>query len=219
MRERVNLRIALIVAAGLLLAAGIYASAIRGVADVHYTHARLSLEAKQGNLALAQADLQEASRLEPSNPMFVERLSNLREQRALGLDRNDPAARASLLEALGGYREAARMRPGSPYAWASIALLKLRLDEMDFEFYGALDRAAKLGPWEPPVQIAIVDIGLASWRLLAAPAQATVLAALERALRREESEVRRLAAAHGSLPLICAVTPLQPRLAAFCVKI
>ena len=52
------------------------------------------------------------------------------------------------------------MRPGSPYVWASIALLKLRLGEMDAEFYGALERAARLGPWEPAVQIAIADSAL-----------------------------------------------------------
>jgi hypothetical protein len=219
MRERVNLRTALVAFGFALLAAGIYAAAIRGLADVHFTRARLSLEAKLDNLALVQSGLQEASRLEPANPMFVERLANLREQRALDLDRNDPAARTILLEALGGHREAARMRPGSSYAWASIALLKLRLDQMDFEFYGALERAARLGPWEPQVQIALADIGLASWRLLAEPAKIIVRAALERALRREEREIRRLAAAHRSLPLICAEGPLPLRLAALCVKI
>ena len=205
-----NLRAVLITLGFGLLAAGIYAAAIRGLADVHYTRDRLSA---------SEAELHEALRLEPENAMFVEKIARSRELSAVRLDRNDPAARAGLRAALGGYREAARMRPGSPYAWASIALLKLRLDEMDFEFYGALERAARLGPWEPAVQIALADIGFASWRLLAAPAQATVLAALERALRREESEVRRLAAAHRTLPLICAETPLPPRLAAFCVKI
>ena len=111
------------------------------------------------------------------------------------------------------------MRPGSSYAWASIALLKLRLGRIDDEFYRALDRAARLGPWEPQVQIALADAGLGAWPELAPPARKTVIAALERGLRREERDIRRIAAAHGTLPLVCAEPSLPPRLAALCVKI
>jgi hypothetical protein len=110
------------------------------------------------------------------------------------------------------------MRPGSPYAWASIALLKLRLGQMDAEFYGALERAAQFGPWEPAVQVAIADAGLAAWRRLAPPAKALVVADLERALLRQAPEIRRIAAAHGTLPLVCGEPALPPRLAALCVK-
>lgn len=199
--------------AAALLIAGIHAAAVRGLADAHYTHARLvlssSTQAKRppeaGELAEARASLREALRFEPSNPMFVEQRARLDEMRAL-------------VESLAGWREAARMRPGSPYAWASIALLKLRLGQMDAEFYGALERAAQLGPWEPPVQIAIADAGLAAWRRLTPPAKTLVIAALERALLRQAPELRRIAAAHGTLTLVCAGDALPPRLAAFCVK-
>ncbi len=111
------------------------------------------------------------------------------------------------------------MRPGSPYAWASIALLKLRLGQIDGEVHAALDRAARLGPWEPQVQIALADVGLAAWSRLAPPARSTVIGALERGLRREEREIRRIAAAHGTLPQVCSEPSLPPRLAALCVKI
>ena len=107
----------------------------------------------------------------------------------------------------------------SAIAWASIALLKLRLAEMDAEFYGALERAVRLGPWEPPVQVAIADAGLAAWRQLTPPAQTLVVGMLERGLLRQQAEIHRLGAAHGTLPLVCAGAALPPRLAAFCVKI
>jgi hypothetical protein len=201
-----------------LLIAGIHAAAVRGLADVHYTHARLLLSASAeaarmpqgGELAQARASLREALRFEPSNPMFVEQFARTQEV---------TASRASLGESLAGWREAARMRPGSPYAWASIALLKLRLGELDAEFYGALERAAQFGPWEPQVQIAIADSGLAAWRQLAPPAKALVIADLERALLRQAPEVRRIAAAHRTLPLVCTSAALPPRLAALCVKV
>jgi len=60
--------------------------------------------------------------------------------------------REGLRRSLAMYRASALMRPGSPYVWASIATLKARLDELDFEFYGALQRADSLGRWEPPVR-------------------------------------------------------------------
>ena len=200
--------------AAALLIAGIYAAAVRGLADAHYTHARLVLSSstlakrppQAGELAEARASLREALYFEPSNPLFVEQFARTEE------------VAAALAPSLAGWREAARMRPGSPYAWASIALLKLRLGQMDAEFYGALERAAQLGPWEPPVQIAIADAGLAAWRRLTPPAKTLVIAALERALLRQAPEVRRIAAAHGTLPLVCAGAALPPRLAAFCVK-
>ena len=224
--ERVKLaRGAFVLVGAALLIAGIYAAAVRGLADAHYTNARILLAAAtqakrlpaQTELSEVRASLHAALLLEPSNPMFVEQLARTREMTALGLGRRDPAAHAALHESLDAYRAAALMRPGSPYAWASIALLKLRLGEMDVEFYGALERAARLGPWEQPVQIAIADAGLASWRRLAPPAQSLVIAALERGLLRQAPEIRRIAAAHGTLPLVCAGAALPPRLAAFCV--
>lgn len=102
--------------------------------------------------------------LERFNPHFVEQAARLQELRVLGLQSRDPALRDGLRQSLARYREAAAMRPGSPYVWAGIAMLKARLNDMDFEFYGALERAARLGPWEPQVQIALIDLGLATWR-------------------------------------------------------
>jgi len=216
--ERVKLaRGAFVLMGAALLIAGIHAAAVRGLADAHYTNARLTLaesaRAKGGPrpeaLVAAIASMRQALALEPANPHFVEQAARLQEMRLLGLQANDPALREGLKQSLARYREAALMRPGSPYVWAGIATLKLRLDEMDFEFYGALERAAKFGPWEPAVQLAIANMGLASWQYLARPAKAPVIAALERGLQRQETSIRRIAAAHGNLP---------PRLAALCVK-
>jgi len=223
---------AFILVAASLLVAGIYAAAIRGLADAHYTHARLVLSAavqeKQpaaaDELAAARASLRQALRFEPSNPLFVEQRARIDEMEALAMrgivmPRGDPPARAGLLDSLRGWREAARMRPGSPYAWASIALIKLRLGELDAEFTGALERAARFGPWEPAVQIAIADAGLAAWRRLAPAAKELVIADLERALLRQEAEIRRVASAHDSIMLVCSGAALPPRVAALCVKI
>lgn len=203
-------RTGLLLAAGLLLA-GIYAAVVRGLADAHYTAARLTLAAgtsanaapRPEVIAAAFASMREALLLEPSNPHFVEQVARLEELRALGLRPNEPSVRAGLRQSLARYREASVMRPGSPYVWASIATLKARLDDMDYEFYGALQRADRFGRWEPAVQLTLADIGLASWRLLPYSAKQLVLGAIERGMRRQGVELRRIAAAHGTLERLC----------------
>lgn len=208
------------------LAAGIYAAAQGGLADAHYTNARILLSAaaqekrppEAAELARAQGSLSAALALEPANPLFVEQRARTNEMQALRFPGGDPAARALLLDALGQFRAAALMRPGSPYVWTAIAALKLRLDDLDFEFYGALDRAARYGRWEPAVQLALADIGLAGWPLLAQPARLLVLDAVARALPRQGAEIHRLAKEHGTLALVCKEVPrLRPDAAGLCV--
>ena len=194
-----------------LLAAGIYAAVLGGLADAHYYNARIILSAaaqakrlpEADGLASAEASLAAALALEPANPLFVEQRARVHEMQALRLPRGDAAARALLQKALAEFRSAALMRPGSPYVWAAIAALKLRLDNLDFEFYGALERAARFGLWEPAVQLALVDVGLAAWRLLPHSAKLLVLGAVERGMRRQGSELRRIATRHGSLERVC----------------
>ena len=220
----VTLRAIGLLLAAALLVAGMHAAAVRGLADAHYTNARLVLAEgapakgapRPEALASALASVREALALEPSNPHFVEHSARLQELRALGLQRGDPAMRDGLRRSLAQYREAAAMRPGSPYVWASIAMLKVRLNDMDFEFYSALEHAGRLGPWEPQVQIAMIDVGLATWKWLSRPGKDWVLGALERGLLREAVEVQRLAAIHGTLPLVCAEAGKPPRIAALC---
>jgi hypothetical protein len=217
--------VALLGAALLGLAA--YSAGLRGLADAHYTDARLTLAesvaqkraARPEELSVALASVGQALAFEPSNPMFVEQAARMQELRALGLPARDPGIREGLRNSLAQYREAAAMRPGSPYVWASIALLKVRLNDVDFEFYGALERAGRLGPWEPQVQIAMIDVGLAIWPWLAKPGRNLVIGALERGLVRETPEIKRIAAIHGSLPQVCAEAGARlPRTVALCVR-
>ena len=221
------LRIGFVVIAGALLLAGIYAAGVRGIADAEYFTARTLLsgaaKAKRlpepAELTTVEAVLRDSLALEPSNPLFVEQLARAHEMRAARLTGGDPAARESLRQSLTRFRTAAVMRPGSPYVWLGIAAIKLRLDDMDFEFYGALQRADRLGRWEPEIQLGLADIGLASWRLLAQPAKVLVLGAIVRGLPRQGREIRRLAAEHGSLARVCAEeVRLRGAATGLCVK-
>lgn len=205
--------------AGSLLLAGIYAAGIRGLADTAYYPARRAMAQwvadKRTPSATewdaAQAALERATALAPANPLYVEELGRLLEQRAVQAFPRQPAARAlpdearALLErSRAQFRRAASMRPGSPYAWSNLALVKFRLGEMDLEFYGALDRATRFGPWEPAVQLVLADIGLAGWRRLALPGKLAVLGAIERGMLRQGKEIDRLAKLHPDSAAFCA---------------
>lgn len=220
-------RVAVPLLAAPLLAAGIYAAALGGLSDANYYNARTILSAATTakrqpgaeELASALASLSAANALEPANPLFVEQRARVHEMQALRLPHADPAARALLRQALDEFRSAALMRPGSPHAWAAIAALKLRLEELDFEFYGALERAERYGRWEPAVQLALADIGLASWRLLPYAAKQIVLGAIERGMRRQGVELRRIAARHGTIERVCAEeVTLRATPTGLCVK-
>ena len=220
-------RAGLLVAGALLLVAGIYAAARGGLADSHYYNASVILAAADqakrppgaADLASAQASLAEALALEPANPLFVEQRARIQQMRAQSLPRGSPAAHALLRQSLKQFRSAALMRPGSPYVWAAIASIKQRLNDLDAEFYGALDRAARYGEWEPAIQLALVDIGFGSWQLLTEPARRLVLGAANRALLRQEPEVRRIAVRYRALSSNCAHgAASQAAPPGFCVK-
>lgn len=103
------------------------------------------------------------------------------------------------------HREAVRLRPGAPYSWANIALMKARLPEPDAEFEAALRNAALLGPWEPEVQIAVAEAGLSLWDRLSPPARGAVRDTLARAVRWQDAKLFALARSAGRLDVLCAV--------------
>ena len=215
-----------VVASALLLAA-IWTSARRGLADMADYPARRAMARwaadqqapRENEWLAARAAVERAGALAPSNPLYAEELGRLLELRAAQMDRADPAARKLVVDARAEFRRAASLRPGSPYAWASLALVKFRLNELDSEFYGALERAARYGPWEPAVQIALADVGLGSWPRLAQPGKQLVLAAIERGMRRQDKEIARIAAAHRVLPAFCEDPLVRARpVPALCVK-
>lgn len=201
-------RIALGLAAASLLAL-VYAAGMRGLADTAYYPARRAMadwaqnkrQAAAPQWEAARDALRRASDLAPANALYVEELGRLYEMRAMQLSRDE--ARAWLELSRGQFRQAASMRPGSPYAWSSLALVKFRMGELDYEFYGALERAARFGPWEPAVQLALSDIGLAGWPWLALPGKVAVLGAVERGMLRQEAAIRRLAQQHPASAAFC----------------
>jgi len=192
----------------------------RGLADLRAFEARMLFQSWEsarrqpsaGELAIAQSLLQEARALDPRHPNYLEDIARLDELRVLPLKAGDVSAQAYLRQALDLQRQAARLRPGSPYTWTNVAVLKSRLAEIDREFETALRHAVLLGPWEPVIQITLADLGFRHWASLAPESQAALRANTARALRWQGPAMFDLARRSGRLDVLCA-TPGVARLA------
>jgi hypothetical protein len=208
----VSLRSALALGAAALLVVAMHAATLRGLADVTYFPARHILNAwsrdgiapTPAQWVAARGALQEARRLEPDNPLFVEETGRLYEKRVAAADPAQPVVRSFLKRALDEFRLAARMRPASPFAWTNVALVKYRLGALDAEFLAAVENAARLGPWEPGVQRTLADLGFAGWRDLPAPAREAIAGAIERGLITQPKEITRLANIEDRAAAFCA---------------
>ena len=173
----------------------------RGLADLRAFEARMlfrSWETARRNPSADELEqtvsrLQEAHALDPGQPNYLEDIARLDELRALPLEPGDASAREYLLHALGYERLAVRLRPGSPYTWTNVAVLKSRLSETDREFEAALRNAALLGPWEPEVQITLADIGFRHWNALTPETQAALRTNMARALHWQSTRLFELA--------------------------
>lgn len=212
----------------MLLVGGIYAAAMRGLADVSYVSARHAMAQWARSSAVpgpaewrAVRDAVQAAReKEPDNPLFVEEMGRLYELRTRGLDPRQPVVQAFLARALEEFRMAARMRPASPTTWANIALVKLRLGALDAEFYAAAEHAARLGPWEPGVQRRLSEIGLGAWSKLNPAGRTLTAAAAERGLQTQPRELERVLRAGSERSGFCAeVAANAPRTALACARI
>lgn len=90
-------------------------------------------------------------------------------------------------QALKYARRALLKKPSWPYLWDDLFLSKIRLEQIDNELTGAMERAVTLGPWEEPVQYDIAFDGLDEWENLTAAAQQTVLKAMEQILSMQKN--------------------------------
>jgi len=191
----------------------------RGLADLRAFEAQMVFRAWEAarrqpspdELALAHGLLQEARALDPGQPSSLEDIARLEELRALPLKAGDASARKSLHQALDLQKQAVRLRPGSPYTWTNVAVLKSRLGEIDREFESALRNATLLGPWEPVIQTTLADLSFRHWNSLAPDTQSSLRANMARTVRWQGPSIFNLARRHGRLDVLCA-TPGIARL-------
>jgi len=189
----------------------------RGLADLRALEARLMLTSWQAARRAPAADewmfaydrLRVARALDSTQPAYLEDTARLHELRALSFKAGDARVAGELREALGMQRRILPLRPGSAYAWSSIALLKARLREVDREFESALRNAALFGPWEPEVQLALAEAGFRHWAALGPATRAALEGNAQRALRRQDAKLFEIARRHGRLSALCSIRGVE----------
>ncbi len=110
-----------------------------------------------------QNDLERAREFDPANPELLMALGQAHEGRFADAGIQLPEGRTDREQALEYYRQSVQLRPGWPYGWIDLALVKYRLGELDREFHDAVLLSLELGPSEPGVQKVLIEIGLHGW--------------------------------------------------------
>jgi cytochrome c-type biogenesis protein CcmH/NrfG len=169
----------------------------RGAADLLAFGARRALD--RGGFPSAEAAGRARARLEQARG-----LDSGNAEHCAYLARWHEAA-AQYREALVQYRGCVSQRPAWPYGWLDLARMKLAAGEFDNELDRAVRNAARFGPWEPGVQLALAEILVTDGHRLSAEARQAAFALLGNALKRQEREVAALMAARGRLDLLCAI--------------
>jgi hypothetical protein len=105
-------------------------------------------------------------------------------------------------------------RPGSPYTWANLAVVKYRLGETGSTFEKALVNASNLGPNEAEVQMIVTDLGLAVYDEVQPATRAAIERMVRAGLRRNAAEILQISARRGRLGVACRHLVGVPRPAA-----
>jgi hypothetical protein len=110
---------------------------------------------------LAKQNIISALDKHPNHPLYLDVMAQIYEWGAISGYENNKQA---LGMAKQYYLQATRLRPTWPVTWASLVMVKWRLQEFDEEMLGFLVNADKFGPFIPEVHILLSQIGLALYK-------------------------------------------------------
>ncbi|MDK9704387.1 MAG: hypothetical protein OEL20_14730 [Sulfuritalea sp.] len=197
----------------LLIAAlcALFLLAARQTLSDFYTHtAALEIEAwsrpgfRRDAKALPQVieRLGRALSIAPENAWALEFMGAMQFETVRGA--TDPqVAVTAVRDSHASFRRTLRQRPTSSHTWGNLALAKQSLGEIDSEFYAALEQSARYGPWESPVLMIGLQLGLGAWDR-ASPAQREgILQMRDRAVQRDVGSVNRIARDYNRPDLAC----------------
>lgn len=149
----------------------------------------------------ARDDLETALGFTPDDAALHEALGDLHSVAALApftLAQPDGASRttAHFAQAKAAYQASLKLRPTWPPVWASLAATHLALNERD-ESLKAWRRARELGPNEPGVQGALLDLTLLDWAQAAPEQQQWAMTLFEEGDANKRAAINRRAKTFG----------------------
>ena len=152
---------------------------------------------------------------DPNNPDLLTLMGNVYEWNTFQAENQLQNKENSKL-ALEYYRKAVAVRPQWPYTWSSIALLKFKMSEFDQEFQSALSNAMNLGPWEPPVQKIIAEVGLSAWDKLEYAQRIAIVENIRRGVIMQSQVMLDILKKYGQLRMICHEKSLAADVELYC---
>ena len=171
---------------------------------------------RQAGFDSADQHLQRALARFPDKPDYRDLSGRLKELQA-GQPGMVGGNRRELLQAAAqDYLQALAVRPLWPYSWANLLGVKSGLNEVDAEFRLALIRSVETGPWEPRVQIQVLESGLKHWDSLGKGDRALVQRQLAAAVTVQPRLVFERVRQFGRADLLCPLAVEQPQIEYYC---
>lgn len=155
----------------------------------------------------------------PNNPDFLDFYGRLQLLKA-----SQPGVmgseRRQLLElAAANFRRALLARPLWPYSWVNLLAAKDKLGQADAEFNRALKKSADLGPWEPRVQLQVIQSGLRFWGRLGSIERAVVQKKVLDAFKVQPRSTFELVKDYGRSDMICQLDEVPAQVGIWCEKV
>ncbi len=124
------------------------------------------------------------------------------------LVRDGEQYRGFAAEQIDAFSRAVALRPVSAFTWMELAQAKYRAGQVDALFYRALANAVRLGPNEPPLQLAVADLGFALWDEMPAALRESVRSVMLVTVRRQGDAFLGVAERRGRLEIACGMGKL-----------
>lgn len=109
----------------------------------------------------AKLAIESALEYHGDHPLYVDLMAQIHEWGAIAGYEDKGVA---LSQAKARYLEATKLRPAWPVTWASLVMVKWRMNEFDQEMLDYLNKANELGPRKPEVHILYTELGLALYK-------------------------------------------------------
>jgi len=171
---------------------------------------------RQVDFDSADRHLRNAMERVPNNPDCLGLSGRLKELQASQPGIVDSGRLDMLQAAAQDYRRALAVRPLWPYGWANLLGVKSRMGEIDGEFRLALAQCVETGPWEPRVQMQVLESGLEHWDHLGREEKERVRQQLSAAVSVQPRLVFERIRAFGRADLLCPLSAPQPQIENYC---
>jgi len=206
---------------------GVYFACIWGVAYVEDFMVKSQLESwVTGELIPNRNQWQQTHesmamvlKLEAGNADYQSDMAELYQYKADYLAVGASAVEALMQQSLTHFREATRLRPAWPHAWAHIAVVKSRMNVLDEEFYHAFDRAVSLGAAVPPVQYLLSFAAFSRWQALTRSYREKAIDnAIHGLSNKQGKQILATLIQYGLISLVCTASPMPEVAKYYCKK-